>query len=343
MPHSALSPKAMLMASRASCTAPSTGQAPGKAVVEGAGEFDCGPVADGKLHGDHRRDAAASQYRARAGKDAVLAGPGALAGVDDGQAQARVVGKEPAQLGGRQKLAVPACLVDQGHTSFASFAQAWIEVAVADEVEDVPVTGLHRPVQIPPRLALHPDQLDLARLDQVVDGLDHPSAFLLCVQRRQILWAGDHPQDPDGRLKGQGLDRPSHFEIADQRCLTQQGDVITLCLVVEEFPGQRGQLRGLQPQAQTQELALFPGRGQAAAVPAAHFGGKQRFEQDSPHPLCGLEFALSHGQAIRVFVCEAQIARSSTRAAQSLQRLQRLLKHRIVKLKLERCARLTRG
>ncbi len=251
-----------------------------------------------------------------------------------------MVGKEPAQLGGRQKLAVPACLVNQGHTPLA---QAWVKVTVADEVEDVPVAGLHRPVEVSPRLALHPDQLDLTRVDQVVDRLDHRSAFLLCVQSGQIVRAGDHPQDADGRLESQGLDGPSHFEIAGEGCFTQQGDVIALCLVVEEFPRQRGQLRGLHPQAQTQVFALLPGGGQAAAIAAADFGGKQRLKQDLSHRLGGLELAAGCGHKRNIPRCDDLLGRASACAAQSLQRLERLLKHRIVKLKLERCARLTRG
>jgi hypothetical protein len=203
-----------------------------------------------------------------------------FAGVDHRQPQGGVGVEEAAQLGGGEKVAVAASLIHQRN---APFALLRVKVAVADEVENVPLPGLERPVEVAPALPLHPDQLDCAGVQQVVDGFDHPLLFLRGVKRGQVGGAGDHSQNADRRRDSQRRSGAAHLQIAADWRLAQQVYVVAHVGVVEEFPGQLGQLWSFHPQAHPQTFALPASHFEATTIATTHFVVKKGFEECTAH------------------------------------------------------------
>ena len=175
-------------------------------------------------------------------------GTGTLAGVEDHQPQRiMVVQRHPHGLGADQPAEAGRVLGDQH-----SVLGVGVEAAMADEVEYVPVVAVA--VLLPQRRqgrCLQPFQLDLAGLFQPAEHLVQLGPFLLDVELGEAGIAGtrDHDQDAKRWADRQRPGRIGDLQEADQRGTVRQAHKPVTGLIVEELPGQLGQLRGVgQPQ-----------------------------------------------------------------------------------------------
>jgi hypothetical protein len=135
------------------------------------------------------------------------------------------------------------------HQRYQSFAGATIEPPVADEVEDVEFSLTHGPLQLTPALTLEPGELEIAILLQAFDSFIDALLFLLDVQRRAVIGAGDHPENAERRLDSQAMWGTRELDITYNRRIGGKADVIALVSIVEKLPWQTGQLRSLNAEA----------------------------------------------------------------------------------------------
>ena len=154
-----------------------------------------------------------------------------------------------------------------------------VEAPVADEVEDVPGAGPHRLLQGLPGLPLQPHQLHQPPAPQGVDRALHALALAGDVQGRQAGRAGHQAQDPQRRGDGQGAHGLGQIEVAHQGRALGEADVVPPAGVEEELPGQRGQRRVADLQAQAQPLARLVGQLPADVVAGQGGAGEQELEQ----------------------------------------------------------------
>ena len=129
---------------------------------------------------------------------------GALAGVQDGDAQRLVIVEQHAQILAADAVAALLLPLEQQH----ALLQRLIELAVADEVEDVVLGAAQTALQRRERRLLHPLEQQRAGLDQVAERLVEPLPLCLDVERRVVGRARNHHQHADRRGHGNRLHAP---------------------------------------------------------------------------------------------------------------------------------------
>ena len=161
-----------------------------------------------------------------------------------------------------------------------------------DEVKDMPGAVAQSALQIAPRPAFDPFQFEQTAAAQIGQGAFQTQLFDIDIQLRQVgvARAGEHAQYAQRRLDEQRLAGLGQVDITHQGRLLRQADIFALPGVVEQFPGQGGQLRGADMQAQAQPFALSSGLRQADIVARTHFAHQQRLEQSAAELLHGVFF-----------------------------------------------------
>ena len=104
-----------------------------------------------------------------------------------------------------------------------------------------------------------------------------PPLLVVDVQSVLVSWAGDHAKDPQrwGNLKR--LPWRQHLGVTHQR--QAQTQIILPSRVVEELPGQPGQLRWVDPQHHPQGRAFLAGTLGAGDVKGVDVIGDEGVEQ----------------------------------------------------------------
>src|SRR5512143_3882096 len=124
-----------------------------------------------------------------------------------------MVCEQASQLGSMEAVQI-ALLVYQGDQTFIRTA---VKAAVTDKVKDMPGTTPHRPLEGTPGLPSQPGQVYDAIRAHLFERFFDPLLFAFYIQRREVAWAGNHPQNPQGERHRERLDRLGQFQVADHR------------------------------------------------------------------------------------------------------------------------------
>ena len=155
-----------------------------------------------------------------------------------------------------------------------------VKGAVTDEVEDVILTPPQAALQRRQRRLSEPFNGHQALRAKIGHRLLQLGPLPVCVQRWIAAGRRDHRQDPDGRLHGQRTDALGEVEIANEWRLARENEEAVEGRIVEELPGQIGQLRrGSQVQAQPQSCAPLSRNIQTPAQTAPHLVAEGGLEQ----------------------------------------------------------------
>jgi hypothetical protein len=184
--------------------------------------------------------------------------------------------QEQAEVAGCQ--AVHATVL--GRQPQHALANACVVSPVSDEVEYVPVTSIQRRLQVPPRLTPDPVQLHAAGCLETDDRLRQPTALVIGIEGVELIRSGDHGEDAQRRRHRHRPARLEDVDVPDER--SDQTEVVVTTGVVEELPGQRGQLRRIHAQPHAQRLALLGGLLTAGDELRPQFGRKHEIEEPAP-------------------------------------------------------------
>ena len=158
------------------------------------------------------------------------------------------------------------------------------------EVNHVPRPAAHGPLPIAPRLPLPPDQFHHPLARQPGQRPFDALPFQVHVERLQVGGAGDDAEHAQRCAHGQRRHRLPHIQVAHHRRLRREAEKIVVRGVVEKFPGQRGQPRVVQVQADAQVGVLRAGVVGAAPVVYQRLAGKEQVEEFAAKTLHGLLF-----------------------------------------------------
>ncbi|MBI3789801.1 MAG: hypothetical protein HY275_02850 [Gemmatimonadetes bacterium] len=133
-------------------------------------------------------------------------------------------------------------------------------------MEDVHVVVPQGALQVAPGRAFHPGDLEVPALLQEAGCLLDARALLRDVQRRQVARARHEGEDVDRGRDRERVQRPLGLDVADERRLGGEAEVVARGRIVEKLPRQAGQLRRVDAEAHAEALARLAGRVLAATI-----------------------------------------------------------------------------